>query len=202
MNKNEIHFCNFIKLLNNDYCNTERANAYQEIESLKDTLKALEKIKQTKDVQRKVKEINIQINFYEEGINYIGTIIPEELFENLKKDNRILDIYTDGSSLLVKTKDIEFCGYNIGKYLIVIDFNKQMIEIGRADRNRVENKFDHVFVKKGEPCFGNKNLFVDKGLENGAFYFIIQLCLSLLSSRESDYTGAYISSKKFLNGVN
>ena len=196
---NKLEFCEYIRSLNRNYVDVSRTEAYYEINALKETIDALKKIKQTKDVQTKIKELSDRVKFYEGNINDLGLITPEELVDNLEEDSRIYTIEYDinEASLKVYTNDIEFCGYNIGGYVISVFFSDKDIKINRQDGVLIDG-YDHVFVKGGKPCFGDQNEKASASLNSGGFYSLIQLCFSLLSSRTSNHSGAYIPSKTFL----
>ncbi len=193
----EIAFCGYIQRLNNHHTNNERKNAYNEIKFLKDTLKSLKRLKQTKEVKNRINEVKKKIKFYEDSLSSMGNITNEELIENLKRDKRIEFIDFNREVITIKTNDINFCGYNIGKYYIIIDFRRREIRMERVDKITI-NGFSHVFIKHRNPCFGDKNPAIRRSLEYGGFYSIINVCMSLLSSIESVHEGAYITSKEFL----
>ena len=192
-------FCDNIRAMNTGYSDNQKNQIYYEIQLLKDTINSLKQLKQTSEIEGRIKSLQIQIKTYEKQMDNLEGILPEEMLENLKQDERIEDIMVGNYVIQILTNDIIFCGYNIGKYIIEITF--PYIKVYREDRLNVDGK-DHIFIYSGSPCFGDRSLDVSKSLLRGGFYSVVNLTLSLLESNKSSHSGAYITSGNFITQLN
>ena len=192
-------FCDNIRNMNTGYSDSQKNQTYYEIQLLKDTINSLGQLKQTNEINERIKDLQIQIKNYEKLMNDLEGMLPEEMLDNLKQDERIEDIMVGDYTIQILTKDMIFCGYNIGKYIIEITF--PIIRVYREDGLDVRGK-DHVFINDRSPCFGDRSLDVVRSLIRGGFYSVVNLTLSLLESNKSSHAGAYLTSREFITQLN
>lgn len=192
-------FCNNIRNMNSGYSDNQKNQIYYEIQLSKDAMNSIKQLKQTTEINQRIKDLQKQINNYEKLMDDLDGLLPEEMLENLKQDERIEAITVGNYIIQILTKDMIFCGYNIGRYIIEITF--PIIRVYREDGIDVEGK-DHIFIANKSPCFGDRSLDVVKSLLRGGFYSVVNLTLSLLESNKVSHSGAYITSREFLTQLN
>jgi hypothetical protein len=133
--------------------------------------------------------------------NGISKKIPISLVvERLKKHERIKDVKIIKGTLSVLTKEIKYCGRNLGGYRITYNPNKHNHHVARI-KGTVRG-YNHPFISGDNCCFGNQASVFNRAREDGDAHGVILMILELLDCKTATVgSNPYISVTSFLRGL-